>query len=312
MLQTRKWACRLAGITVLFFAMHTAAFAQATRTWVSGVGDDANPCSRTAPCKTFAGAISKTAASGTISVLDPGGFGTVTITKSITIDGGGMEGSILASFAPGITVNIATGGIVNLRNLAIDGAGTGTFGVNFLKGAELHMDNVVIRNFTRNGVMFAPATSSKLVVTNSRVSNNGNAGIQVTPGASGLAAASVVNTQLVSNAHGIKAEDRSVVSVRNSTLSFNTNSGFLASSAGQAVEASVDDCQITDNGATNPSSGGIKSSGALASVLISGNVITGNYRGIVAQSGGDIFSYGSNRISTNIVDGTPNGNLSTR
>jgi hypothetical protein len=63
--------------------------AQATRTWVSGVGDDANPCSRTAPCKTFAGAISKTAPCGEISVLDPGGFGAVTITKSITINGTG-------------------------------------------------------------------------------------------------------------------------------------------------------------------------------------------------------------------------------
>ena len=68
------------------------AHAQATRTWVSGVGDDANPCSRTAPCKTFAGAISKTAAGGEINVLDPGGFGAVTITKSITISSRGLRG----------------------------------------------------------------------------------------------------------------------------------------------------------------------------------------------------------------------------
>ena len=67
----------------------SVANAQATRTWISGVGDDANPCSRTAPCKTFAGAISKTAAGGEIDVLDPGGFGAVTITKAITLDGGG-------------------------------------------------------------------------------------------------------------------------------------------------------------------------------------------------------------------------------
>src|ERR1700684_214008 len=80
------------------------AHAQATRTWVSGVGDDANPCSRTAPCKTFAGAISKTAAGGEISVLDPGGFGGVTITQSITLDGDGTLASILVASTNGITI----------------------------------------------------------------------------------------------------------------------------------------------------------------------------------------------------------------
>src|SRR5436309_5110424 len=83
----------------------TGTQAQATRTWVSGVGDDANPCSRTAPCKTFAGAISKTAAGGEIDALDPGGYGTVTITKAITIDGGGGQvAGILAAATNGIHV----------------------------------------------------------------------------------------------------------------------------------------------------------------------------------------------------------------
>ena len=72
-------------IALVFTFVASSAHAQATRTWVSGVGDDANPCSRTAPCKTFAGAISKTAAHGEISVLDPGPYGAVTITKSITL-----------------------------------------------------------------------------------------------------------------------------------------------------------------------------------------------------------------------------------
>src|SRR5678816_368154 len=87
------------------FAMATSSYAQATRTWVSGVGDDANPCSRTAPCKTFAGAISKTAVNGEIDCIDPAGFGAVTVTKSITIDGGGTLGSILASLVNGVNVN---------------------------------------------------------------------------------------------------------------------------------------------------------------------------------------------------------------
>src|SRR5437870_9877862 len=115
-------------MALLFFT--SVAHGQATRTWVSGVGDDANPCSRTAPCKTFAGAISKTAAGGEIDALDPGGFGTVTITKSITIDGGGGQvASVLASGVNGIIVNAGMNDVVILRNLRINGAGL-TLGPN--------------------------------------------------------------------------------------------------------------------------------------------------------------------------------------
>src|SRR5262247_3993713 len=120
------------------------AHAQATRTWVSGVGDDANPCSRTAPCKTFAGAISKTAASGIINCLDPAGYGAVTITKSITIDCTNTIGSILAAGFFGVNVNDSATGTpgtikVILRNLSINGAGTGTTGVNFTSGNSLEL-----------------------------------------------------------------------------------------------------------------------------------------------------------------------------
>src|SRR5271166_3603993 len=100
----------------------TIAQAQATRTWISGVGDDANPCSRTAPCKTFAGAISKTSAGGEIDALDPGGFGALTITKSITLDGGGGQvASILVSGTNGLTIAAASNDVVTLRNLRIQG-----------------------------------------------------------------------------------------------------------------------------------------------------------------------------------------------
>src|SRR5437660_7029346 len=113
-------------IAIFTFAFASMAQAQATRTWVSGVGDDVNPCSRTAPCKTFAGAISKTATGGEIDCLDPGGFGAVTITKSITIDGttGAGFGSILAAGFNGVIVNVTTNpstAVVILRNLYING-----------------------------------------------------------------------------------------------------------------------------------------------------------------------------------------------
>src|SRR6185312_15518777 len=106
--------------------------AQASRTWVSGVGDDANPCSRTAPCKTFAGAISKTAAGGEISVLDPGGFGALTITKSITLNGEGTLASVLVAGTNGIVISAGAADTVIIRNLSINGIGSGISGINFL------------------------------------------------------------------------------------------------------------------------------------------------------------------------------------
>jgi len=151
-----KFRFSINALAVLVFAIAfaSAAQAQATRTWVSGVGDDVNPCSRTAPCKTFAGAISKTAAGGEIDCLDPGGFGTVTITKSITIDGtkGAGFGSILAAGTNGVNVNdsaTATPGtiIVNLKNLSINGATSGFNGIRFTSGKTVNVEGCQIFGF---------------------------------------------------------------------------------------------------------------------------------------------------------------------
>src|SRR5713226_969296 len=116
-------------IAIFTFAFASMAQAQAARTWVSGVGDDANPCSRTAPCKTFAGAISKTADKGEISVLDPGGFGAVTITKNITLNGDGTLGSILVSGTNAINVAAGANDVVYIRELKIIGIGAGITGI---------------------------------------------------------------------------------------------------------------------------------------------------------------------------------------
>src|SRR6201996_1923293 len=142
-------------------AFAAPASAQATRTWVSGVGDDANPCSRTAPCKTFAGSIGKTATGGEINCIDPGGFGQVTITKSITIRClGNPESGITASGGPAITIN-AAGASVVLEGLDLEGLGNsgspGTNGINFVNGASLVVRNMNIRGFRNGyGIVFAP------------------------------------------------------------------------------------------------------------------------------------------------------------
>lgn len=148
------------------------AMSQATRTWVSGVGDDLNPCSRTAPCKTLAGAISKTATGGEINVLDPGGFGAVTITKSITIDGGGVIGSILSSATNGIIVN-APDGLVTIRNFSINGAGTtlGINGIRVMAVKKLTVENCTLSNFSGNGIDFNSTTAADIIVSNTSIQN---------------------------------------------------------------------------------------------------------------------------------------------
>src|SRR6185369_66418 len=144
-------------VTTFILALATAAQAQATRTWVSGVGDDMNPCSRTAPCKTFAGAISKTAKDGEISVLDPGGYGGVTITKSIYINGthGAGYGSIINASQTAVIINITDVNdvrkAVRLRALDMNGVSTGTNGVSIFAANNVWIEDSVIDGNTGNG-----------------------------------------------------------------------------------------------------------------------------------------------------------------
>jgi hypothetical protein len=163
------------------------ASAQATRTWVSGVGDDANPCSRTAPCKTFAGAISKTATTGEINCLDSGGFGTLTINKSMTVKCQGVLGGVLASGVPGFTVNLPAGGKAVLDGLDIEGlnggGGTntpGTIGVRMIGTGNLTIMNTVIRDFSGNGVDCVGTNGARCLIYNSQIINNGGGGFNVT------------------------------------------------------------------------------------------------------------------------------------
>ena len=153
-----RFTLHIVALAMLTLTVSAVSQAQ-TRTWVSGVGDDLNPCSRTAPCKTYAGAISKTAANGEISTLDPGGFGTVTATKSITIDGtnGAGFGSILASGTTGVIVNDSLSAtpntaVVTLRHLSINGAfTTAGSGIRFIAGKALIVEDCVISGFTGTG-----------------------------------------------------------------------------------------------------------------------------------------------------------------
>jgi hypothetical protein len=176
------------------------AMAQATRTWVSGVGDDANPCSRTAPCKTFAGAISKTAPAGEINVLDPGGFGEVTITKSITIRSDHVEAGVLAAGPTNsINVNAAATDKIVLEGLDIEGAGVGVNGVVINSAATVYIIRSAIRRFTGNGVnMTSSSAGARVFIRDSIINMNGVGGVNVQGNGTGNVA-SILNTVVDNN-----------------------------------------------------------------------------------------------------------------
>jgi hypothetical protein len=233
-------------IRYFFFAFlvvgfSTAGFAQATRTWVSGVGDDVNPCSRTAPCKTFAGAISKTATGGEISVLDPGGYGAVTIVKAMTIDGGTGAGwgSTLFSATNGFTVNITTNlttDKVILRHLSINGAGTtlGVDGIRFLDGQQLTVEDVDIFNFSGDGIEVAQGQSCNVFLKNVRITHGGN-GIKVNTTV-GAVVGTMDNVHVDAMAtHGFQFISNSVFAVKNSFAARNGFSGFRTEQASDNV-----------------------------------------------------------------------------
>src|SRR5947209_15324453 len=183
----RRILISLAAVATVLSLGAGAAQAQASRTWVSGVGDDANPCSRTAPCKTFAGAISKAAAGGEIDCLDSAGYGAVTITKGITINCLGVIGSVLVSGTNGIVVQAGPSDVVYLRGIEVNGIGTGLSGIRFLAGKALVVDNCAIYGFTQNGIdVVLAASGSSVTVKDCTILNLGGVGIRSTTSAGGV------------------------------------------------------------------------------------------------------------------------------
>ncbi len=294
---------RLLGALAAMFLMSAMASAQATRTWVSGVGDDANPCSRTAPCKTFAGAISKTAAGGEINVLDPGGFGGVTITKSITISSEGFEAGVLVSGTNAIIINAAATDFVVLRGLDIEGLGTGLNGVRFLAGGSLQVENCTINRFTNFGIDFEPSGPAQLTVVNTIIRNNLGAlagGVLLRPGAAGSVTATFDHVIASRNRIGIRVEDRAKATVRDSVATDNTNFGFHVFSGGAAAELN-----LVSSTSSNNSIAGLRSEGAASIARFSDTTISDNATGLASVGGGQIVSFGNNRLAGNVTPGAP-------
>lgn len=293
----RYFVRQVVAIFVIVFAFVSVVHAQASRTWVSGVGDDANPCSRTAPCKTFAGAISKTAAGGEIDALDPAGFGAVTITKSITIDGGGGQvASVLVSGTNGIVVNAGSADVVVLRNVRFAGIGSGLSGVLLLSAGSLVVDHCTINGFLTNGIEVS-LTAPGQVLVNDTVIQGGTAGIKVdgTTGP-GPINVSMRNVTAQGGSNGLDIQ-RGHVDVNGSLFTGNTGFGVIA----EFGTVSLSNTTLSYNGTGVQSNSG-------SSVRLSNVDILDNTTGI-GSGGGQVLSAGNNRNVGNATPGAPNGSV---
>jgi hypothetical protein len=273
----------------------TVMYGQASRTWVSGVGDDANPCSRTAPCKTFAGAISKTAAGGEIDALDPAGYGAVTITKAITIDGGGGQvASVLVSGTNGIVVQAGPSDVVILRNLRINGIGTGINGIRFLSGKDLNVESCYIFGFTTNGVDIAlnQATAASAHILNTVIKNNGGVGVRAANAVAPAVAVVVDSSSAILNNIGVEAAQHAHVTVSRSLVSKNTNDGLKsddATTSDAQLTVSFTDSDLNKNGVT-------AAPGGTANVAFS-NIGLNTTCGFNNAGGTSFFTFGNNRLT---------------
>jgi hypothetical protein len=276
----------------------TPAHAQAAPidpSWVSGVGDDANPCSRTAPCKTFAGAMAATTAGGEIAALDPGGYGPVTVTFSVTIDGRGTHGSILAAGTNGIVINAGDGDVVTLRNLSLNGAGTGHTGILITNAGSVHIEDSNIFGFTQQAIDCRPAVgkSTTLYLKNVVVASNNNSnnagmysgGVIVGTGANLVVARSYFFNDVV----GLKVAG-GTASIHDSVFSGNSSVGLWVSTG----QASMDHGLVSANGV------GVQGD---ALVRLSEVMTAHNATGL---AGANVVSFGNNRIQAgNGTDGMP-------
>jgi len=283
----------------LVLGLAPAAYAQATRTWVSGVGDDVNPCSRTAPCKTFAGAISKTADGGFINVLDSGGFGAVTITKGITIDGEGAHAGVLAAGGiNGITIN-AAGKKVTLRNLSIE-SGTpgspapvtpGNIGIRVIAAAEVHIENCWIGRFNSHAIDFQPSGGGEGFINDVTAVGNLGSAVSVVTGR-----VSVNRLNAYTNDAGVFVRGTAIATVRDSTA-VGGSVGFGANTVAGAV------LNVENSTSTHNANGILSANGATVRVsnsFVVSNTSTGLFNG---GGGSSIISLSGNMVNGNPTDG---------
>ena len=281
------------------------AHAQATRTWISGVGNDANPCSRTAPCKTWAGAISKTAAGGEIDALDPGGFGALTITKSITLDGGGGQvASTLVSGTNAFTIAAAATDVVIVRNVRfnglLDSVGPGLVAIQVSTAARVVIEKCDIFGFSTAAILVATsATSSPNVKVQETTINNNGAGISVKP-TGGTVKIALESTHVDNNVNGGMRVDGTAggavhAAISDSSISLNGAAGLNVLSGTANVTVDVQRAVIAGNGGAGVSSS--NTNGGTSSVTVGDSMLSNNSSAWNIAGSATLASYKNNQVT---------------
>jgi hypothetical protein len=235
---------------VLFACGISAAPAQAgpNRTFVSGHGTDSGVCTLAAPCRTFAFALTQTAAGGEIDVIGPAGYGAVTIAKTISIvnDGVGTAGITAGSGGTGVTINAGPSDSVHLRGLIIEGGDIGLNGIVFATGGNLAIENcVILGSFIGAGIQISPSTSSSFSVSNTIASNTLQIGIYVTSNSSAVVTGVLSKVITNNNSNGIYVNGANAtggslnVTIVDSVASNNGAIGILTGSAAGAAATTV-------------------------------------------------------------------------
>lgn len=303
-------------IAVIFFgcSMHAVlAAATATRAWVSAVGLDQPACgSRSSPCRTPQYAHDNIVASGgEIDFLDPGGYGSITITKAINLvnDGVGTTGMLAPANGIAIQVNAGPTDAVLLRGLSIEGSGVGWGGILFKSGRFLIVDNCVVQNFVKDpsgfagdGITIQPATTVGVVITNTIVSNNSSMGINYLPRDGGVMYGTFDHVKAVGNLYGIgfktaglDATTGTATTISNSVVANNATAGIWAIGGAINIQVAIDNVNVSNNG------NGIEAHPAVK-VLLSRSVVTGNQIGILNSTSGTFYTYQDNRVFLNGVE----------
>ena len=304
-MKTTRLAMNMMAVFATCLFCSTLAQAQASRTWVSDSGNDFNPCSKVQPCRTFAGAIVKTAAGGKITCLDMGQFGPVTITQSVTIDCRRTRGDILSASVNGVVINAATTDKVILQGLDIDGDGAGGLdGIRFLAGASLHIEETTVSNMT-NGINVGlnQAANAEVHVINSFIRNNSNVGMFVSNAGGGTVNMSIERTTSENNVFGLIGRNNSRVDARNSIFSGNSTLGVLSEvqTAGPVSVINVINCSVTNNG-TGLSAGNNAAAGQ-GNLRVSGTTISFNTTGVTPGSNGIASTFQDNILRDNTANG---------
>jgi len=280
--------------------------AQATRTWVSQAsGDDAFACSRTQPCRTFAGAIAKTAINGEINCIDAGGYGAVTIAKSVTIDCTGTYGSILANaVTAGVTINIVASAddphrSVRLRGLSLNGTGlsgtvgtrTGLDGIRILQASSVFVEDTAINDFSQQGIKVAAGEGVNLALDNVTIRNTSGSGVTLST-AAGQVVAALNNVRIDGTPVGVSANGLVRADLRNVTLAHNTT-GLRTMNSDNIIN--VDNMMLSFSATGAQSSAG-------NTIRVANSTITQNATGLF-PNGGSIVSMSGNSLTGNTTDG---------